>query len=90
MSITYSIGKVPFQDTLQHLELSKVRTMLALIILVVLLQDINIIFSDPCPSLQLNNKVLRNIAWDSLINTCISYCPKHISLHIAVIPNILL
>ena len=51
MSITYSIGKVPFQDTLQHLELSKVHTMLALIILVVLLQDINMIFSDPCPSL---------------------------------------
>ena len=51
MSITYSIGKGPFQDTLQHLELSKVHTMLALIILVVLLQDINMIFSDPCPSL---------------------------------------
>ena len=36
MSITYSIGTVSFQDTLQNLVLSKVHTVLALNILAVL------------------------------------------------------
>ena len=74
MSKTHSISKNP--------------AMLALNILAALLIGYQYIFI-LVQVWQLNSKVLINIAWYSQINTCISYCPKYISLHIAVIPNIL-
>ena len=75
---------MPFQDTLQHLVLSKVHTVLALNILVVYTTDrVSVSFFLILVQVwQLNNKVLRNIAWYNLINTCISHSYLNISLYI--------
>ena len=66
---------VLFQDTLQHLVLSKLHAVLALNILVLILLGYQyhiswffLIFSFLIQVWQLNNKVLRNIAWYSLIH----------------------